>query len=128
MLDLLLISADVRRSAFHLRRDKNWGMQATTLPQSDTFTPRPLFVLPSMRYVCAKRTYPSKRDAETARNLALSRDNRPHYLRIYPCSYCHGWHLTHKPDHDVLSVEHTPRIRRKEAMSVSANRRAYSSV
>lgn len=44
--------------------------------------------------MCSKRSYPSKRDAETARNARLrSSRNQPDFLRIYRCDDCCAWHL-----------------------------------
>jgi ribosomal protein L32 len=51
-------------------------------------------------HICAKTTYPTKRDALTALNFRMRRNpyhhKRPAFLRVYSCPACGGWHLTHR--------------------------------
>lgn len=78
------------------------GMETTT---SASLELNPALLLPRLvfptgrpsRRMCAKHTYPTKRDALTARNAAFyRRRNRPEFLRAYPCAECRGWHLIHQ--------------------------------
>jgi hypothetical protein len=45
-----------------------------------------------------KRRYPDKKSATTAANLQLRIHNGRHHgakdLRVYPCPFCRGWHMT----------------------------------
>lgn len=48
-----------------------------------------------------KRRYANLKDAKTTANHRTRgrqkrRQNRPTFLRPYPCPQCGGWHLTHK--------------------------------
>jgi hypothetical protein len=43
-----------------------------------------------------KARYATKKMAQTVRNKRLHEKRREKYLRIYPCPFCRGYHLTSK--------------------------------
>jgi hypothetical protein len=49
-------------------------------------------------YKCAKRTFPTKKDAMDSIVKPKSKTNKPIPIRAYECPECSGWHLTSKPD------------------------------
>jgi hypothetical protein len=72
-------------------------MTSITLVDFAALLPMPVSPFQRSGLVCRKYVYPTKRDAQTARNAAFRRRrHRPDFLRIYACPECNGWHLTHK--------------------------------
>lgn len=46
--------------------------------------------------LCKKRTYSSKKHAQTVLNVCQQRKRKKQPQRIYRCAKCQGWHLTSK--------------------------------
>lgn len=97
-------------------------IKATPVPGTDHLD------VPNGR-ICAKRRYPCFSHAFQAL-IDTWRSPNParHEKRVYPCSYCAGWHMTSRDfheDHDNGRSEEKPDKHRREAREDEGHSNRY---